>query len=275
MQRGTQWPQDDVRHIRVDSHFGQDRHTYIRRNRALEGFDRAHGHRWRPCCYPSHHRCMAGARWLLREQQQTMTHDVLGRDLLWNVLLASWQGRQHRFLAQRLNAQLTVLDRQGDQRKIRFVAEDLGNAERRGHVGHDKIDTGMIASQLAQEGWQSVDHRRQRRVQVHPTDPILTKAPHRLLGRCARVKDVLRRLDELPSGCRSMGLLPESLDERHAETSLELAYLQTDSRLREIEAARRRREAPALHHFDQSAQLVEIYVAHLKAALIEPIETTN
>jgi hypothetical protein len=51
--------------------------------------------------------------------------------------------------------------------------------------------------------------------------------------------------------------------------------LQTDSRLREIKVARRGREAAAFHHFDQRTQLVEIYIAHLKAALIEPIETTN
>ena len=35
------------------------------------------------------------------------------------------------------------------------------------------------------------------------------------------------------------------------------------------------REASALDDFDEGPQLVEIEVAHLKVALIEPIETTN
>ena len=49
-----------------------------------------------------------------------------------------------------------------------------------------------------------------------------------------------------------------------AEASFELANLQADRRLGQVETACRRREAAVLDHFEQSAQLIEVEAAHPK-----------
>jgi hypothetical protein len=64
-----------------------------------------------------------------------------------------------------------------------------------------------------------------------------------------------------------MCLLAQALDQLHAETPLELADLQADRRLRQVEPPRRRREAPLLDHLEEGPQLVEIEAAQPKFSL--------
>jgi hypothetical protein len=72
-----------------------------------------------------------------------------------------------------------------------------------------------------------------------------------------------------------MRLFSKAFDELHAETPFQLTYLQAYSRLREIESARGRREAPTFNDFDKSPQLIKVDVAHPKEFLIKLIVTTN
>jgi hypothetical protein len=80
-------------------------------------------------------------------------------------------------------------------------------------------------------------------------------------------QDALSRLDELAARYRSMRLLAQALDQPHAETPLKFADLQADRRLRQVEPARRRREAPLLDHLEEGPQLVEIETTHPKFSL--------
>ena len=70
---------------------------------------------------------------------------------------------------------------------------------------------------------------------------------------------------------RGVRLLAHALDQPHAEAPLELADLQADGRLREVEPARRGREAAVLDHLEKRPQLVEVEAAHLKDVLIKTI----
>src|SRR5262249_43974329 len=67
----------------------------------------------------------------------------------------------------------------------------------------------------------------------------------------------------------------QALDQPHPETPLQLADLQADGRLGQMELARRRREASSLDHLDEGPQLIEVEAAHPQVFLIESIETTN
>ncbi len=64
-----------------------------------------------------------------------------------------------------------------------------------------------------------------------------------------------------------MRLLAQALDQPPAEAPLELANLQADRRLRQVETARGRRETPLLDHFEEGPQLVEIEAAQSKFSL--------
>ena len=72
-----------------------------------------------------------------------------------------------------------------------------------------------------------------------------------------------------------MSLLAQALDQLHAETSLQFAYLHAHGRLGKIEPACRRREAPALGHCLESSQLIQVEAAHLKSRIIQMMITMN
>ena len=55
------------------------------------------------------------------------------------------------------------------------------------------------------------------------------------------------------------------------DAALELADLQADCRLREVELARCCGEAAELDHLEESPQLIEVEAAHLKEFLIDEI----
>ena len=66
-----------------------------------------------------------------------------------------------------------------------------------------------------------------------------------------------------------MRLLAEALDQLDAQAGFELADLQADRRLGEVERPRGGGKAPLSHHFRERAQMVEIQVAHAKLVLIK------
>src|SRR5882724_5483341 len=94
---------------------------------------------------------------------------------------------------------------------------------------------------------------------MDPADPALAKAAH-------------FRLDQRAARHRGVRLLAQTLDQPHAKTPFEFAYLQTDCRLRQVEAARRGREASALDHLDDGPQLIEVEAAHAKLSLSKPLK---
>ena len=63
-------------------------------------------------------------------------------------------------------------------------------------------------------------------------------------------------------GARRVRLLAEPLDQPDAEARFELADLQADRRLREVERARGGGEAALTHDFRQRTQLVEVEIPH-------------
>src|SRR5439155_6454031 len=133
----------------------------------------------------------------------------------------------------------------------------------------------MIETHPAQDRWQSINHGRQRGADMHPADPPLAKPAHRRVGVIALVKNAPSRRDEFAARYGGMRPLAQALDQPHAETPLKLADLQADRRLRQVEPARRCREAPLLDHLEEGLQLVQVEAAQLKVLLIKRIETTN
>ena len=68
-------------------------------------------------------------------------------------------------------------------------------------------------------------------------------------------RKTLCSLNELAAWHSGMCLLAQALDQLHAETPLELADLQADRRLCQIETARHSREPVALDHLEQDPRL--------------------
>ena len=66
-----------------------------------------------------------------------------------------------------------------------------------------------------------------------------------------------------------MRLLAEALDQPDAPAGFELADLQADRRLGEVERAGGGGKASLPHHFGERAQMVEVQVAHVKSILIK------
>ena len=102
---------------------------------------------------------------------------------------------------------------------------------------------------------------------MHAAGPTLAKTPHRRIDVIALAQNALSRLDQFAARYGSMRLLAQALDQPHAETPLKFADLQADRRLRQVEPARRRREAPLLDHLEEGPQLVEIEAAQPKFSL--------
>src|SRR2546423_1347600 len=96
------------------------------------------------------------------------------------------------------------------------------------------------------------------------TDPSLAKTAHGGIRVFALMENAARRFDEGLARHRSVRLLAQALDQLHAETAFEFENLQADRRLRQVETACRRREAAALDHFEQGAQLIEVEATHPK-----------
>ena len=74
--------------------------------------------------------------------------------------------------------------------------------------------------------------------------------------------DALRMLDQLAAGGGRERALAETIDQLHAKPRLELAYLETDGRLRQIEPLGRPREAFLRDHLGQRAQMVGVKATH-------------
>ena len=108
---------------------------------------------------------------------------------------------------------------------------------------------------------------------MHVADPARAKTLHGGIDEIALAENTLRGLDQRAARHCGMRRFAQTLDQPHAETALELADLQADCRLRQVETARRGREAAVLDHFEQGAQLIEVEAAHPKAPLIKMIET--
>ena len=100
---------------------------------------------------------------------------------------------------------------------------------------------------------------------MHMADPALAETAHRDIGEIAFVKDAARRFNERAARHRGVRLFAEALDQLHVEAPLELADLQADGRLRQVEMTRGGRKAAALDHLEQGAQLVEAEAAHQSA----------
>src|SRR5262245_47277763 len=99
---------------------------------------------------------------------------------------------------------------------------------------------------------------------MHAADPALTKTTHGLVGGAALTEDTVRGRDQLAARRRGMRLLAQPFDQANAETPLELADLQADRRLRQVEPARGSRKTSALHYLEEGLQLVEVEPAHPK-----------
>src|ERR1700680_4447812 len=84
-----------------------------------------------------------------------------------------------------------------------------------------------------------------------------------------------RMLDQLPTRRRRMRLLAQALDQPQAPTRLELANLQADRGLREVEAPRRGGKTAERRHLGQGPQLVKVETAHVKEPLIDAISKSN
>ena len=56
--------------------------------------------------------------------------------------------------------------------------------------------------------------------------------------------------------------LAQTIDQLHAKARLELADLETDGRLRQIEPPGRPREAALRYHFGQRAQVIRVQATH-------------
>ncbi len=167
------------------------------------------------------------------------------------------------------------LDRQGDQREVDPVRNDAFDAFARRQVDEAQVDARMLQAQPAQDRRQRVGHRRVGGADLNAADPTVAKAAHRRFGEIAILEYALRGLDQVPARDGGMRLLAHALEQPYAEAPLELADLQAHRRLREVEPARRGREAAELDDLEQGPQLVEIEASHLKDPLIKPIETTN
>ena len=81
------------------------------------------------------------------------------------------------------------------------------------------------------------------------------------------MENALRSLDEHAARRRGVCLLAQALDQPHLKTSLELANLETDRRLCQVEAPCRGGEAAALDHLEEGPQLIEIEAAHARLSL--------
>jgi hypothetical protein len=197
-------------------------------------------------------------------QQQGLPRHVVSRDLLRNVLRICRKYRHHGLRTQRRDFQLLVLDREIYQRKVDLVLQNAFDALWCRRVGDDQLHAGIIETQTAQERRQSIRHGRQRRADAHVTDPSIAKAAHGGIRAFALMKNAPGHRHKRLARHRSVRLLAETLDQLHAEAPFELANLQADCRLRQVEMARGRREAAALDYFEQGAQLIQIEAAHPK-----------
>src|SRR5262245_1625448 len=99
------------------------------------------------------------------------------------------------------------------------------------------------------------------------TDPSVAKAAHGGIRVLALMKNAPRRFNERLARHRGVSLLAQAFDQLHAEAPFELTNLQADCRLRQVEMARGCREAAALDHLEQGAQLIEVEAAHPKGLL--------
>jgi hypothetical protein len=85
---------------------------------------------------------------------------------------------------------------------------------------------------------------------------------HRGGRRLDRDVDAADMLQQLAPRRRRRGPLADPLEQPHAEAPLELAHLQADRRLGQVEARGRSREPAELRDPGEGVQLVEIQAAH-------------
>src|SRR5579885_3407637 len=144
------------------------------------------------------------------------------------------------------------------------------------------VDRLLIASSIL--GWsfrspqdrrQVVDQRGKGRADSHAAEPAVAQAAHGRLCKIALACDSVRMLDQLPARRGDAHALADPLDQAEAPPSLELADLQADRGLRQIEPPRRGREAAERRHLGEGPELVEIEAAHLQVELIGPIAKAN
>ena len=139
------------------------------------------------------------------------------------------------------------------------------------HVGDMQVDARMIGAQLAQDRRQRVGHGGIGGADAHAADPAFAKATHLRFGDVAFTKNSLGGLEKLLAGRRHICLLAHALDQLHADPPLELADLQADGRLRQVELARGAGEAALVDNLLQRSQLIEVEAAHIKEVLIDMI----
>ena len=96
----------------------------------------------------------------------------------------------------------------------------------------------------------------------HLSEPAVAVPPHGCQQAIGLLVDALRMLDQLAAGSGRERALAQAIDQLHAKTRLELAYLETDGRLREIEPLGRPREAALRDHFGQRAQMIRVHATH-------------
>jgi hypothetical protein len=131
----------------------------------------------------------------------------------------------------------------------------------------------MLAVQLAQHRRQHTGEEDKASAETYASEPALASPAHRVHRIIHIAIDATCVLDQFRAGGCRVCTLAKPLDEQNAKPPLQLAHLEADGGLREIQASRSCGKAPEPHHLGHRAELVQVQAAHLKKIFIDLIKT--
>src|SRR5579862_9375638 len=101
----------------------------------------------------------------------------------------------------------------------------------------------MLGAHALQHGEEQISQRRRAGADVDAAEPAVLVAAERGYRPALGFEDAVGMVDQLAPGGRRIGALAHAVDEPGCHLALELADLQADRRLSEVQAPRRRRKA--------------------------------
>ena len=148
-------------------------------------------------------------------------------------------------------------------RSIRFAQHLLDDGV--GGAGRDhELDVGVGRAQTPQHRRQQVGQRRHARTKMDAPDAAVLVATHGSERAVRLGYHAPAVLDQVASGRGRERTLPHAFDEGDAEAALELANLQANRGLRQVQPASCFGEAARLGDLREGAKLIEAQATHIK-----------